>query len=251
MKNIQTLLTEADKLKSELNELRSKLDNHTITEALEIEFTYESNRIEGNTLTLRETAMVINEGITIGGKALREHLEAINHKEAILLVEDIVAQQIAFSEYILKQIHALILHGIDRENAGIYRRVPVMISGSQHIPPQPYLLQPLMADYFIFYEENKETLHPIILAAEMHERLVTIHPFIDGNGRTSRLIMNLLLLQNGFPLAILKGDYDSRMKYYNALENVQTQKDKTDFFELILETVISNLKKYIQVLSNK
>lgn len=251
MKNIQTLLTEADKLKSELNELRSKLDNHTITEALEIEFTYESNRIEGNTLTLRETAMVINEGITIGGKALREHLEAINHKEAILLVEDIVAQQIAFSEYILKQIHALILHGIDRENAGIYRRVPVMISGSQHIPPQPYLLQPLMEDYFIFYEENKETLHPIILAAEMHERLVAIHPFIDGNGRTSRLIMNLLLLQNGFPLAILKGDYDSRMKYYNALENVQTQKDKTAFFELILETVIGNLRSYIAILSNK
>lgn len=251
MKNIQTLLTEADKLKSELNELRSKLDNHTITEALEIEFTYESNRIEGNTLTLRETAMVINEGITIGGKALREHLEAINHKEAILLVEDIVAQQIAFSEYILKQIHALILHGIDRENAGIYRRVPVMIIGSQHIPPQPYLLQPLMEDYFIFYEENKETLHPIILAAEMHERLVTIHPFIDGNGRTSRLIMNLLLLQNGFPLAILKGDYDSRMKYYNALENVQTQKDKTIFFALIIETVINNLKRYIYLLSNK
>ena len=146
-------MAEADKLKSELNELRSKLDNHTITEALEIEFTYESNRIEGNTLTLRETAMVINEGITIGGKALREHLEVINHKEAILLIEDIVAQKIDFSEYMLKQIHALILHGIDRENAGIYRRVPVMISGSQHIPPQPYLLQPLMEDYFIFYQE--------------------------------------------------------------------------------------------------
>lgn len=251
MEKIQALLAEADNLKDELNALRSRLDNKTIVEALQIEYTYQSNRIEGNTLTLRETAMVIHEGVTIGGKTLREHLEAINHQEAILLIEDIVGKKIAFSEYILKQIHALILHGIDRENAGIYRRVPVMISGSQHIPPQPYLLQPLMEDYFIFYEENKSILHPIILAAEMHERLVTIHPFIDGNGRTSRLVMNLLLLQNGFPLAILKGDYDSRMRYYNALERVQTQEDKTVFFELIIETVISNMKNYIAVLSNK
>ncbi len=251
MKNITPLLTEAETFKTELHELRTQLDNNTIIEALNIEYTYESNRIEGNTLTLRETSMVINEGITIGGKALREHLEAINHQEAIALIDDIVARKTVFSEYLLKQLHGLILHGIDRENAGVYRKVPVMISGSQHIPPQPYLLQPLMEEYFIFYTENKNSLHPIILAAEMHERLVTIHPFIDGNGRTSRLVMNLILLQHGYPLAILKGDYAARMKYYNALEQVQTAKEKNTFFELITETVIDNLKRYISVLQNK
>lgn len=242
------LLSKAETLKSELDLLRQNLDNATIREALQVEFTYESNRIEGNTLTLRETQLVIHEGITVGGKSLREHLEAINHQEAIFFIEDIVQQQVPFSESVLKQIHALVLHGIDRDNAGVYRRVPVLISGSQHIPPQPYLLQPLMEEYFAFYKETKESLHPILLAAELHERLVTIHPFIDGNGRTARLIMNLILLQHGYPLAIIGGDYDSRMRYYEALEKVQTETDKTSFFQLITQTVLKSLERYLAIL---
>ena len=210
---------------------------------------YESNRIEGNTLTLRETQLVINEGMTISGKSMREHLEAINHKEAILFVDDLVSQKVDLSEYILKQIHGIVLYGIDRENAGVYRKLPVAIAGSKHLPPQPYLLQDLMEDYFQFYDQEKDNLHPVVLAAEMHERLLTIHPFIDCNGRTSRLIMNLILLQYGFPLAIIGGDYNSRMAYYDALEKVQTDNNKKDFILLIAEKVLFALERYINILS--
>ena len=244
---MEKLLAEIDILKTELNLLRETLDNYTIKEALTTEFLYESNRIEGNTLTLRETQLVINEGVTISGKSMREHLEAINHKEAILFVEDIVSKKLDFSPYLLKQIHSLVLYAIDRENAGNYRKVPVLISGSKHIPSQPYLIESLMEEYFRFYELNKTVLHPVVLSAEMHEKLVTIHPFIDGNGRTSRLVMNLILLQNGFPLAIIGGDYESRMAYYAALESVQTEKTKSDFIFFIAQKVKENLLRYLSI----
>lgn len=249
MRTIESILADIDQLKVELDILRQSLDNATIKEALEVEFLYESNRIEGNTLTLRETQLVINEGMTISGKSMREHLEAINHKEAILFIDDLVSQRVDLSEYILKQIHGIVLYGIDRENAGVYRKLPVAIAGSKHLPPQPYLLQDLMEDYFRFYNQEKDNLHPVVLAAEMHERLVTIHPFIDGNGRTSRLIMNLILLQYGFPLAIIGGDYDSRMAYYDALEKVQTENNKEDFILLVAEKVLFALERYINILS--
>ena len=248
---LESILTKINQRHSELNILRQNLDNATIKEALKVEFLYESNRIEGNTLTLRETQLVINEGMTISGKSMREHLEAINHKEAILFIEDLVTQKMELSEYVLKQIHGIVLYGIDRENAGVYRKLPVAIAGSKHLPPQPYLLQDLMEDYFRFYELYRNDLHPVILAAEMHERLVSIHPFIDGNGRTSRLIMNLILLQHGFPLAIIGGDYESRMAYYDALEKVQTENDKQSFILLIVEKVLSGLDRYINILNPK
>lgn len=249
MQDLESLLTKINQHQSELNILRQNLDNATIKEALKVEFLYESNRIEGNTLTLCETQLVINEGMTISGKSMREHLEAINHKEAILFIEDLVTQKMELSEYVLKQIHGIVLYGIDRENAGVYRKLPVAIAGSKHLPPQPYLLQDLMEDYFRFYELHRNDLHPVILAAEMHERLVSIHPFIDGNGRTSRLIMNLILLQHGFPLAIIGGDYESRMAYYDALEKLQTEDDKQSFILLIAEKVLFALERYINILS--
>lgn len=251
MQDLESILTKINQRKSELDILRQNLDNATIKEALKVEFLYESNRIEGNTLTLRETQLVINEGMTISGKSMREHLEAINHKEAILFIEDLVTQKMDLSEYVLKQIHGIVLYGIDRENAGVYRKLPVAIAGSKHLPPQPYLLQDLMEDYFQFYELHKDDLHPVVLAAEMHERLVSIHPFIDGNGRTSRLIMNLILLQHGFPLAIIGGDYESRMAYYDALEKVQTENEKQSFILLIAEKVLSGLERYINILNPK
>lgn len=249
MKTIESILVEIDRRKTELDILRQALDNATIQQALQIEFLYESNRIEGNTLTLRETQLVINEGMTISGKSMREHLEAINHQEAILFIEDLVIQKVDLSEYILKQIHGIVLYGIDRENAGVYRKLPVAIAGSKHLPPQPYRLQDLMEAYFQFYRDHKDHLHPVVLAAEMHERLVTIHPFIDGNGRTSRLIMNLILLQHGFPLAIIGGDYESRMAYYDALEKVQTEKDKQSFILLIAQKVLFALERYVNILN--
>jgi Fic family protein len=210
-------------------------------------YTYESNRIEGNTLTLQETHLVINEGITIGGKSMREHLELVNHKEAIELILELVQNKIPFNSFRLKQIHQLILKGVDDRNAGIYRNLPVRISGSSHVPPEPYLIEKMMEDYFIFYETQKDILHPVVFAAEMHERLVTIHPFIDGNGRTSRLVMNLILLKNGFTIANLKGNFDDRMRYYKALEQVQVNHESEMFYELIAEHVESSLREHLHL----
>ena len=145
-------------------------------------------------------------------------------------------------------IHNLILRGIIPEDAGRYRRVQVMIKGSSYMPPQPFMVSKEMEDFFIWYETNKNNLHPIVLAAELHERLVTIHPFIDGNGRTSRLVMNLILLQNGYVIANIKGDYDNRMKYYNTLEIAQTKNNKEDFLLFIAQNEKESLERYLEII---
>ncbi|MEN5131127.1 Fic family protein [Elizabethkingia anophelis] len=241
--------TELDQLKDRLNHIRQ---NHgeKVAKAFDIEYTYESNKIEGNTLTLQETALVIEKGLTIGGKSLNEHLEAINHQHAIDFIKELAETNSPITERDLLQIHQLILQGIDNQNAGKYRGVQVLISGAKHIPPQPYLVPKEMEELFIWYNENKDILHPVELAAEMHERLVTIHPFIDGNGRTSRLLMNLILLQNGFPIAILKGDVESRLEYYKALETSQTENNKTPFINLIINNVKETMERIIKISEN-
>lgn len=245
---VEEVINEADDLHEKLQAKRF-LDNHRIVEALEMEYTYESNRIEGNTLTLMETDLVINEGLTISGKSMREHLEAINHKDAIEYVKHLVTDKITLSKSELLMIHNLILRGIYPEEAGKYRSVPVSISGSKHMPPQPYLVEKQMEDYFLWYDQNRVHLHPIVLAAEMHERLVTIHPFIDGNGRTARLIMNLILLQNGFVIANIKGDLTTRMEYYKSLEEVQAGGSKERFVKFIANAEKASLQNYVSILS--
>jgi Fic family protein/DNA-binding XRE family transcriptional regulator len=247
-KNLQNILDEIDALKIKLNQFR-QFDSFRITQALELEYTFESNRIEGNTLTLRETDLVINEGLTISGKSMREHLEAINHVEAIGYIKQLMERNFPFNERELLSVHNLILRGIIPEDAGRYRRVQVMIKGSSHMPPQPFIVAKEMEDYFIWFEENKSKIHPVILAAEMHERLVTIHPFIDGNGRTSRLIMNLILLQNGYVIANIKGDYETRMNYYKTLETAQTSNNKEDFLLFIAQVEKECLERYINIIS--
>ena len=247
-KNLLNLLNEIDDLKKKLDTFR-EFDSFRIAQALELEYTFESNRIEGNTLTLRETDLVINEGLTISGKSMREHLEAINHVEAIGYIKQLMERNFPFNERELLSVHNLILRGIIPEDAGRYRRVQVMIKGSSHMPPQPFIVPKEMEDYFIWYNENKGKLHPIILAAEMHERLVTIHPFIDGNGRTSRLVMNLILLQNGYVIANIKGDYDSRMNYYQALETAQTLGNKEDFLLFIAQIEKECLERHLGIIS--
>ena len=218
-----------------------------LQEYFNVAYTYDSNKIEGNTLTLQETHLVVNEGLTIGGKSMKEHLEAVNHYEAIDYLQDLVKKQVKISERVIKELHHLVLKGIDRENAGRYRSVPVIISGSAHKPPQPYLLARKMEELIEFYENKKSVLHPVILAAEMHLRLVTIHPFIDGNGRTSRLLMNLILLQNGFTIANLKGSDQARLAYYRALENAQVDDTHNDFYRLILETCVESLEAHLEM----
>jgi Fic family protein len=219
--------------------------------AFDTEYTYHSNKIEGNTLTLGETDLVVNKGLTVAGKSLREHTEAINHTEAIGFIREIAAAGHDLTPAVLRQIHALIMHGIDRDHAGRYRGVSVVITGSRHQPPQPFLVEKLMEDMFTFYETNKQSLHPVRLAAEMHERLVTIHPFIDGNGRTSRLVMNLLLLRAGYPITIISGEAEQRAAYYQALEvrQISPDQDNRAFLRFIAETVRLHLLRTLDIVS--
>ncbi|WP_194976865.1 Fic family protein [Aquiflexum lacus] len=246
---IQQKLRIIDELKQDWQKRKplNKTQLLKMKEFFHVAYTFESNRIEGNTLTLQETHLVVNEGLTIGGKSMREHLEAVNHAEAIDYMESLVADQMDYSPRILNEIHYLILKGIDRENAGRYRSVPVRISGSEHVPPQPYLLEKLMEEYFLHYDKQKRKLHPIILASEMHERLVSIHPFIDGNGRSSRLIMNLILLKHGYTIANLKGDNLSRLTYYKALEEVQIDNNPEAFYHLVADSVKDSLEKHLEM----
>ncbi|WP_195660834.1 Fic family protein [Bacteroides nordii] len=250
--DINVMLKEVDVQKEQLSALRPLPEEalKKIQDALDIEYTYESNRIEGNTLTLQETALVVNEGVTISGKSMREHLEAINHAEAISYIKDIAKQDIEISERTIKEIHALILHGIDRENAGRYRTVPVMISGSTHMPPQPYLIEKQVEDFILRLKQMEmEKVHPVLIAAYLHDELVRIHPFIDGNGRTSRLLMNLYLLRHGYVIITLKGSNDAKVNYYKALEKSHTEQLPEDFKKLVVEAEIAALRKYLSIMA--
>jgi len=180
---------------------------------------------------------------------MREHLEAINHAEAIDYIKEVAKQDIGISQRTIKEIHALVLHGIDRENTGSYRTVPVMISGCTHVPPQPYLLEKLMEDFMLAFQRmEKENVHPVIIAAYLHNELVRIHPFIDGNGRTSRLLMNLYLLQKGYTIVTLKSDNDMKLRYYKALESSHTEQQHDDFYLLVTEAEKASLERYISIL---
>lgn len=249
----EEIIKHINKLKKQLDAIRplpiEQIKN--LEEYFRIQYTYDSNRIEGNTLTLQETALVINHGITISGKSVNEHLEAINHSEAVELILDLVQNKTHLTEYILKQLHALILRGINKHYAGKYRNVNVMISGSTHRPPEPFMIDKLMEEYFLFYETNKNTMHPVLLAAEMHERLVTIHPFVDGNGRTSRLIMNLILMQHGFPITHISGDKESRFNYYKSLEATRVNNDKNKFYDFVSDAVYNSLTEFLSIVIPK
>ena len=216
-----------------------------LRERFEVEWTYNSNAIEGNTLTLRETALVLQEGLTIGGKSVREHLEVTNHKAAIEFVYGLVKKQ-RITEKDVLEVHALVLDRIDPENAGFYRRHRVHVTGSTHFFPSPEKVPNLMTEFCeSFVGEPKELLGVVEFAAGAHFKLVDIHPFIDGNGRAARLLMNLFLIRGGFPPAvILKTE---RLKYYDALE-AGHKGDVAPFAELVARSVERSLDLYLEVL---
>ena len=249
--DLDVLLEQIEDLKKSLDSFRPLQGEHIekLNQYFDEVYTYDSNGIEGNTLTLQETALVLNKGVSIGGKSLREHFEVINHKEAIDYIKDLVKQKEPLSKRVLLEIHHLILKNIDGENAGRYRNVDVMISGSAHKPPTFLQVENLIEAYFSFYEENKDTLNPVILSAQMHERLVTIHPFIDGNGRISRLIMNLILLQHGFPITNISSQNSFREEYYTNLKRVQAGDTKELFHTFIAKNVKESLIKYLEIIS--
>nr|WP_257131610.1 Fic family protein [Bacillus sp. AFS017336] len=212
-----------------------------------IEWTFNSNAIEGNTLTLLETKIVIEEGLTIGGKRLKEHFEAINHVEAIKYVEQIVESKEELYHNTIKNIHSLVLKNIDGDNAGKYREINVRISGSKHQPLEHPFVQEEMDNLLNWYNKNKDVLHPVELAALFHFKFVYIHPFSDGNGRTARLLMNFILMQHGYPPAIIKADPVKRIQYYEALELASMKGETNKFVRLVMECVEDNLNEYLRM----
>lgn len=233
-----------------LDNLKTKLDEYrplpsavveNLHQELVLQWTYNSNAIEGNTLTLKETKVAL-EGITIGGKTLREHFEVINHREAILFVEGLVQKPSPLTEWNIKSIHKLVLKNIDHENAGRYRNVNVIIAGAEHRPPDFIKVAQEMEAFVAWCQTTAQTLHPVERAARVHADFVKIHPFIDGNGRTSRLLMNLELMKAGIPAAVLP--VSRRLEYYETLDQAHVNADYEPFFKLISEVVEQSFEAY-------
>lgn len=223
----------------------TKNQYNTLRNNMIIEWTYNSNAIEGNTLTLSETKVVL-EGITIGGKSVVEHLEAINHRDAILFLESIVDRQEDISEWNIRNLHQIILKDIDNLNAGKYRMENVLIGGAKHIPPD-YLMVPVLMQKLV-YEDNREWIHyhPVVRAALLHGEFVKIHPFIDGNGRTARLLLNLVLMSNGYPPIVIKKE--SRLAYYDALDTAHTTLNYSKFIQLIATLVFEAEQLWLKII---
>ena len=237
-----------------IDSLKNKLDAQrplspsiikNLQEDLILRWTYHSNAIEGNTLTLLETKVIL-EGITVGGKALQEHFEVINHSNAIYYVEDIIKKEEPFSEWQIRNIHQLILKNIDDDNAGRYRQQNVLISGATNTPPDYTLLNDKMAQFIDWYNTEADLMHPIARAAKVHADFVGIHPFIDGNGRTSRLLMNLELMKAGYPPCLIT--VENRLAYYEALDQWMAS-GQTEFFnQLVADAVLEGFRPYQVIL---
>ena len=239
-----------------LDELKARLDKYrplkkeivqNLREDLILRWTYNSNAIEGNTLTLNETKVAL-EGITVGGKSLREHFEAINHKDAILFVEELAQKNQELNEHDIKSIHSLILKNIDNENAGKYRQNNVIISGATHLASSSLEVASKMQEFISWYKNEAKNLHPIERASRVHVDFVGIHPFIDGNGRTSRLLMNLELIKDGFPAVVIEAK--DRVAYYDALDKAHTKGEYDDFIKLVCEGLERSFERYFFVLEN-
>ena len=220
-KQYAALFETIDEMKAEIDRRRPLTSGELkrLQDEFLVEFTYNSNAIEGNTLTLRETALAL-EGVTIDQKPLKDHLEAVGHRDAFRYVVTLVSGNVPISERILREIHALVL--IDRpEDKGVYRRIPVKIMGAHHEPPQPYLV-PVQMERLIV-ELSSENRHIIHTAALFHLIFEGIHPFVDGNGRTGRLILNLMLMQAGYPPIDVK--FADRRKYYACFDSYYRNND--------------------------
>lgn len=239
-----SLFTAIDEMKAELDRRRPLTSGELkrLQDDFLVEFTYNSNAIEGSTLTLQETALVL-DGVTIDRKPLKEHLEAVGHRDAFVYVTSLVSEHVPISERMIREIHALVL--MDRpEDKGVYRRIPVKIIGAHHEPPQPYLIpvqmEQLIADLF------HDRRHPIEAAALFHLTFEGIHPFIDGNGRTGRLLINLMLMQAGYPPIDIK--FSDRRQYYDCFDSYFQEQDPSPMVTMIGEYVKERLSQYIALL---
>jgi len=245
-KSAESLLDIIDRKKAELDTRRPLTEGEVarLTEEFVVEYTYNSNAIEGNTLTLRETDMVLR-GLTIDKKPLKDHMEAVGHKEAFEYISGLVKDCMPMSESIIKQIHYLVLAD-KKEDRGVYRRVPVRIMGAQHEPVQPYLIAPMMEQLLIRYSESTEPIIPRL--ARFHIEFEGIHPFIDGNGRTGRLLVNMELMKAGLPPIDIK--FTDRFAYYNAFDAFHGKHDLSVMEKLFAEYVNERLDMYLRILQD-
>jgi len=234
-----------DFLKAELNKRRPMTQGELkrLQDEFLVEFTYNSNAIEGNTLTLRETALVL-EGVTIDKKPLKDHLEAVGHRDAFLYVQQLVTEKKPISEKLIKDIHSLVLMNRP-DDKGVYRRIPVKIMGAYHEPPQPYLVSEQMERLITNQKETKH--HPIEDVALFHLDFEGIHPFIDGNGRTGRLILNLMLMQQGYPPINVK--FTDRKRYYANFDSYYKDKSAAPMVTMVAEYLEERIRYYLTILS--
>lgn len=242
---MQEIRYKIEENKAALQKLLQNKDNQAVLDKwLKTELAYTSNAIEGNTLTRKETELAIEEQITSGAKPINDYLEAINHAKAFEFILTSAQNQIKIDEDYILQIHKIILSGIDDSNAGFYRSVRVRISGSQTILPNPLKVPDLMKSFSDWLAVKTDDM--LIKAIEAHYRLVTIHPFIDGNGRTARLLLNSMLLENGYmPIIIRTID---RKRYLSALETYQTKENSEPYYKFMLSAMNRSLKMMIDLL---
>lgn len=243
-KSRESLLTQIEQKKKDLDGRRSLTAGETarLNEEFLVEYTYNSNAIEGNTLTLRETDFVLR-GLTIDKKPLKDHLEVIGHREAFDYVRQLVADKVPLSEQVIKQIHYLVLAD-KKDDRGVYRSIPVRIMGAAHKPVQPYLIAPKMEQLLETYAESSE--HIVTKLARFHIEFESIHPFIDGNGRTGRLLVNLELMKAGYPPIDIK--FADRIAYYNAFDAYHVNKNLSSMENLFAKYINDRLEMYLEIL---
>ena len=243
-KSKESILQQIDRKKVELDGRRPLTAGEVerLNEEFIVEYTYNSNAIEGNTLTLRETDLVLR-GLTIDKKPLKDHMEAVGHKEAFEFVSELVKNNVPISESVIKQIHYLVLAD-KKEDRGVYRRVPVRIMGAQHEPVQPYLIAPKMEELLRTFVESTE--HIVTKLARFHIEFEGIHPFIDGNGRTGRLLINLELMKAGYPPIDIK--FTDRITYYNAFDEYHVKHNLSAMENLFAGYINARLDMYLKIL---
>jgi Fic family protein len=245
--DIKQLLNDIDCRQAALASHRplTQCETERLRDEFIIMFTYNSNAIEGNTMSLSETALVLREGVTIDGKSLKEHMELIGHRDACLFVEDLVREAAPLAEKVILDIHSLVLMD-RREDRGVYRRVPVTITGTNAELPQPWKVPIEMEQLLADYHSEMRGLHPVERAALFHLRFESIHPFIDGNGRTGRLLMNLELMKEGFPPIDVK--FQDRVRYINCFRKWNSDRDTGPMTELTGEYMATRLDEYLRIL---
>lgn len=245
-KSKESILAQIDRKKQELDSRRPLTEGELerFNEEFTVEYTYNSNAIEGNTLTLRETDLVLR-GLTIDRKPLKDHMEAVGHKEAFDYVRELVKEKPPLTESIIKQIHYLVLAD-KKDDRGVYRRVPVRIMGAHHEPVQPYMIAPKMEQLLLDYTASEE--HIVTKLARFHIEFEGIHPFIDGNGRTGRLLVNLELMKAGYPPIDIK--FTDRVAYYDAFDKYHMQHDLSAMESLFAGYIIARLDAYLKILKD-